>query len=237
MASTVASLIAIARRHLNEPTETSTSFWSDTELAALIDKGARDLFRAINDNYQHYFATIDITNVSQVASATSLTGVPSDVGIIRGIEPLALSTRPGLCYFPRDYNHIDFQRARQTDPQDASFGLSVFYCVMGAGAPVSAPTIQVAPAINTTVALRLTYVPSLAAITSASNNPIPGESDNALIAWCVAYAMAKRTEEQEPHAGWLSLYGTEKANILASLSPRQTDEPDCAEAMFEDEWQ
>src|SRR4051812_12123038 len=108
MATTIASLISIIRGHLNEPVETAASYWLDTELAALIDKGARDLFRAINDNFQNYFLTIDTTNVTQAANAAVLSGVPADVGIVRGLEPVDLTARPGLIYVPRDYNSIDF---------------------------------------------------------------------------------------------------------------------------------
>jgi len=236
-ATTIAALIAIARRHLNEPAETSSSYWTDAELAALISAGARDLWRAINDNFQHYFLTVDTTNVSMAAGTTTLTGVPADVAIIRGIEPLDLSSRPGIVFESRDYNHVDFARARSLTSQDPSAGLKIFYCVTGAGAPVAAPVIQVAPQINAALALRFSYVPTLAPIDKNGNNPIPGESDNALVAWCVAYAGSKGSEEQEPDAGWLKIYGTEKTNILVSLTPRQTDDDDVAEAFFEDLWQ
>lgn len=238
MASDVADLIDLVRAHLNEPNEDLVNgFWADEELAAHIDKGARDLWRAINDNYQHYFLTIDATNVSQAADAETLTGIPTDVAIVRGLEARDLTARPGLVYEHRDYNHVDFVRARAIGTQDSSYGGKVFYCLTGAGAPIGAPTAQVAPKLSSTVLLRLSYVPTLAEITVDSTNPIPGESDNALIAWCVAYAMAKGSEDQQPDAGWLKIYATEKANILTSLTPRQTDDEDVAEAMFEDYWQ
>ena len=90
--------------------------------------------------------------------------------------------------------------------------------------------------LSAAVLLRLTYVPTLAAIVVGGNNPIPGESDNALIAWTTAYAMAKEADDATPDAGWLTIYGTEKTNILTSLTPRQTDDDDVAEAFFEDLW-
>lgn len=234
MASTVASLITIVRRHLNE---TTADFWSDAELASLMNLGKNDLYRAINDNFQHYFVTVDTTNVTHVSGGLTLTGVPSDVGIIRSIEPSDLTLRPGLNYEFRDYNSIEFQRARAQSTQDPSFGLTVYYCPMGAGGPVSAPTIRVAPALSATIALRVTYVPTLAVMGASDSNPIPGESDNALIAWTVAYARAKQTEDGAPDAGWLTLYGTEKTNLLVSLTPRATDDDTVAEAFFEDYWQ
>lgn len=238
MATSIAALIVIIRRHLNEPSpETATSFWTDDEIAALIDKGARDLKRAIDDNYQNYFLTVDVTNVSQASGASQLSGVPADCGIVRGIEPVDPVARPGLIYVPKDYNSVEFARARTVGSQDPSQAGTVFYAITDAGAPVAAPVIRVAPVLSATIAVRLSYVPALAVITkNTAANPIPGESDNALIAWGTAYAMSKGSAEQEPHSGWLSLYKTEKENILVALAPRQTDEPDVAEAMFEDEW-
>lgn len=245
MASNVSALIQMARYHLNEPTEDlNVGFWTDAELAALIDKGARDLWRAINDNFQHYFLTIDTSLVSQASGASTLTGMPADVGIVRGIEPVDLNARPGLNYVARDYNHVDFQRARAIGTQDPSQGCRVYYCITGAGGPVAAPIVQVAPVLSATVPLRVSYVPILATIVKGSpgagqiaTNPIPGESDNALVAWCVAYAKAKQSEDGTPDAGWLTIYGTEKTNILVSLTPRQTEDEDVAEAFFEDLWQ
>lgn len=237
-ATTIAAIIQRARYHLNEPTEDAANgFWLDAELAALIDMGARDLWRAINDNFQHYFVTIDTANVTQAAGASTLSGVPADVSIVRGIEPVDLNARPGLNYEAKDYNHVDFQRARALGAQDPGQGCRVLYCITGAGSPVAAPTIQVAPLLSAVVALRLTYVPTLAIITKLGSNPIPGESDSALVAWCVAYAMAKQGEDKQPDPNWLTVYSTEKQNILTSLTPRQTDDEQLAEAFFEDLWQ
>jgi hypothetical protein len=237
MASTIASLIAIARSHLNEEAEVTDGAWTDAQLAALANLAVHDLWRAINDNFQNYFLTIDTTNVYQAASGVVLTGVPADVGIVRGLEPLVPRSYPGLIYVARDYNGIDFARARALSSQDPSSGGQICYALRGAGAPVGAPSIDVAPAVSARVNLRLTYVPTLAAVTALGTNPIPGESDNAIVAWMVAYASAKQNDDQTPNAGWLALYGTEKQNMLVSLTPRQTEDDEYAEAMFQDEWQ
>lgn len=237
MATDIATLIDAIRYHLNETDEDLVNgFWNDDELAAHIDKGARDLWRAINDTYQNYFITVDETNVSLAASSSSLTGVPADVSIVRGLECRSLSARPGVVFEHRDYMHTDFQRARAMDAQDPSSTLKILYDIHSAGAPIAAPTIRVAPQVSAALTLRLIYVPTLVRITSDLTNPIPGESDNALIAWAVAYAMAKGAEDQKPDAGWLALYATEKKNLLTSLTPRQTEDEEVAEAMFEDQW-
>lgn len=237
MATDIAELIDIIRNHLNEPEEDLVNgFWTDDELAAHIDKGARDLWRAINDNFQNYFITIDATNVSLAANSSTLTGVPSDVSIIRGLEVRDLANSRGVVFEHRDYMHPDMQRARGLSAQDPSYGLKIFYCITGAGSPIAAPTIHVAPQINAALNLRLVYVPTLTAIDPDDSNPIPGESDNALVAWGVAYALAKQNEDQKPDAGWLSIYATEKKNLLTSLTPRQTEDEEVAEAFFEDIW-
>ena len=234
MASLIASIITTARSQLNETTE---KFWFDFELADYADKAVKDLWRAINDNFQHYFLTIDETNVSQPSGATQLTGVPADVSIVRGLEPRELNLRPGLNYEARDYNAIDFMRARALGQQDPSYGVKVLYCITQAGAPIGAPTIEVRPQLSATIPLRLTYVPTLETIDEDSLNPIPGESYNAIMAWVVAYALAREAEDKLPHAGWLAIYATEKTNLLVALTPRQTDDDTVAEALFEDYWQ
>lgn len=133
--------------------------------------------------------------------------------------------------------HPDFQRARALSTQDPSYGNKIFYDLHGAGSPIGAPTIRVAPAVSAEILLRLVYVPTLAEITPDDTNPIPGESDAALVAWATAYVLGKQNEDQQPDSGWLTIYGNEKKNILTSLTPRQTEDEEVAEAFFEDLWQ
>lgn len=233
MATKLSALLTIARYHLNEPT---ASFWSDAELVAYMNLGIKDLWRALNDNYQDYFLTNDATNVSQAASGTTLTGVPADVSLVRGLEPRDLTTYGNIRYECRNYMHPLFQNARANGSQDPLQGGVIYFWLVGAGAPVAAPTIYVAPALSTTLPLRLVYVPVLAAKATGDDNPIPGESDQALVAWTVAYALAKRKESQTPDAEWISIYGTEKSHILTSATPRQTQDDEFAEALFETYW-
>ena len=232
MATPISTIITIARRHI---IESAAFFWTDDELVALTNRGVRDLWRAINDNYQNYFLTIDETNVSVAPHTSLLVGVPTDVSIVRGLEPKNLAG-PQLIFRPKDYNHPDFINARARSAMDAGQNNVIWYAITGAGAPVGAPDIRIAPLLSTTVPLRLTYVPVFVELTAADPNPIPGESDNALIAWTVAYARAKEREDRSPDENWLAVYGTEKANILTSLTPRQTDEEDVVEAFFEPYW-
>jgi hypothetical protein len=86
------------------------------------------------------------------------------------------------------------------------------------------------------VSLRFVYVPTLATMTAASTVPIPGEADNALIAWTVAYARAKERDDRSPDPGWLTVYATEKQHLLQSLGLRQLQEPEYVKAMFEEYW-
>lgn len=233
MATTIQTIVDVSRRHL---IETTASFWSDAELLTLINRGVRDLWRAINDNFQGYNWTTT-TAVSQAVGLYTLSSVPTNCSIILGIEPASRSTYPNLHYRPKDYVHPDFSNARASDASDPGAGGTIWYDRVTAGAPVAAPTIEVAPALTATISLRLTYIPTFAAeLVAIDNNPIPGESDNALVAWCVAYARAKEREDRSPDPAWVSIYGTEKQNILASLTPDQHDEEDIAEALFEGYW-
>lgn len=232
MATTLDTIVARARVHLIEPT---ASFWSDAELVQHAILGCQDLWRSIIDNYQDYFLTVDETNVSQDAGATSLTGVPADVFRLKGIEPRTLTSSANLLYQPCDFMHADFLRARSEAATDPS-GRTILYDLIGHAAPVGAPTIRVAPATNSQVLLRLVYIPTLPALTGASDNPIAGETDNAVMAWVIAYARAKEREDRAPDSEWLAVYSTEKTNILQAITPRQDDENDYVEALFESYW-
>lgn len=233
MATTLTTIVTDARNHLLEAT---ASFWSDAELVRLAALGCEDLWKAIIDVYQDYFLTIDETNVSQAADATSLTGVPSDVFRVKAIEPRTLTIESSTKYRPLDFNHPDFLRARMETAVDPA-GRVIYYDVISTGAPVGAPTIRVAPKINSALNLRLVYIPTLGTLSGASNNPIPGHSDNAIKAWIVAYARAKEREDRSPDPEWISVYASEKQNILTVVTPRQEDEPEVAEAIFQTEWE
>ena len=235
MATLLSALETQIRRHVDEA---SASYWSSAEIVDIINLGIKDLYRGVVDLGQSYFLTNDITNVSQAADATTLTGVPTDVYKIYLIEPRTLTSSgsQGPVYRPLKYNHPLFSLARSEDSQDPDT-LTVYYDLIGQGAPIGAPTVQVAPATSSAVNLRFVYVPVLAAVASTGNNPIPGESDNALIAWGIAFARAKEREERSPDPEWLAVYATEKQNLLISLSPRQVQEPQYVEALFQAYWE
>lgn len=239
MATLLSSLETQARRYL---LETTASFWSSAELIDIINKGIKDLWRAILDLHQEHFLTNDVTNVSISASTGQFANVPTDVFRVHLIEPKDTSSNGAyrrLQFVPRDYNSPDFIAARSLGDVDASQDNVIFYCVTQAGAPVGAPTILIAPTLTTALAagsLRFVYVPVLAAKAAGDDNPIPGESDDALIAWTVSHALAKEREDRIPDPAWLAKYATEKQNILTSLTPRQTQEPDFVEPMFGSLW-
>jgi hypothetical protein len=83
------------------------------------------------------------------------------------------------------------------------------------------------------VKLRLAYYPVL----DQTNpyNPIPGGSDNGLKAWVIAYAMAKEGAQgsRTPDAGWLAVYSTEKQTLLTRSTPRQDQEADVVDGLFD----
>lgn len=231
MATALTSIVTNARVHL---IEASASFWSDAELLQHAQFACQDLWKAIIDLYQDYFLTIDETNVSQAASTSTLTGVPADLFRVKAIEPRTLDLNTNVIYRPLDLTHPDFMRAR-AETTVGGAGQIIYYDIVSTGAPAGTPTIYVAPQLSAALLLRLIYIPTLS--TSLTNNPIPGHSDNAVMAWVIAYARAKEREDRAPDSEWLAIYGTDKQNLLTSLTPRQEDEPDYAEGLFEDSWE
>ncbi len=231
MATLVSSLETQARIHLKE---TTAAFWTSAELVAHINNGIKDLWGAIIDLHDEHFLTVDVTNVSLAAEGTQLTGVPTDCFRVHLIESRDTTVDPGarVVFVPKDYNSADFINARSRASLDPSSGLRIFYKLTQAGYPVAAPVILCAPKISSALTLRLAYVPGPGTVAAGSNNPIPGESDNALIAWTVAYARAKEREDRSPDPNWLAVYKTEKTNVSVRLTPRQDQEPDVVEDLF-----
>jgi hypothetical protein len=163
--------------------------------------------------------------------------VPADVHKVYLIEPSDLtstSSHQSLIFKPLDYNHPRFQAARASDNVSPDNEV-IYYAITGQGSPVAAPVIYVAPKVTSAVLLSFIYVPTLStSIASGSTVPIPGEADNALVAWTVAFARAKEREDRGPDPGWLSIYSTEKIHLLESLGLRQLQEPQFVDALFED---
>lgn len=234
MATLISAIVTKSRLRL---TETTAAYWTDDELAGICIDGVRDLWRRLNDLYKNYFVTIDETNVSLAASANQLAGVPADLFRVVSIEPRVLgesNPNPGLIFKPMDYNDPRFINARAQRTREPN-NVVVFYDVWTQGPPVAAPVIRTAPKLSSAVLLTVVYNQTLGALTSASTNPIPGESDNALVAWTVAYARAKEREDRAPDPEWLAIYGTEKTNLTQQLTPRQIQEPTVVLGMFEGE--
>jgi hypothetical protein len=225
---TATEILAASRVNL---IESAANFWADAELLTHLNRGVSDLWRAISNVHQDYFFTTSIA-ASMAANTATLTAVPTDVSIILGIEPVTPASYPSLNFFPRRYTHPDMVAARAQDAEDPGSAGPIYYAPTGAGGPVGAPVIYVAPKITAAVPLRLTYVPTIPTLVGATANPIPGQSDQALIAWVTAHALGKQAS-QVPDAGWMAVYKVEKDNILLFVAPRQDDEPDVAEAIFE----
>jgi len=235
MSTLIKDLIPVVRDKLIEP---QPSFWGDDELVKIMCNGIRDLWRDIVDLKGEHYITLDTTHVSLAANATSLTGVPSDVHKVYMIEPLDLTvngSNHGLLFKPLEYNNNTFQLARSREAIDPAND-TIYYAIWGKGSPVTAPTIMVAPKVTSAVSLAFTYIPTLGTLTAESAIPIPGEADNALIWWTVAFARAKEAEDRAPDAAALMIYGTEKQHLLQSLGLREYQEAHFCEAMFTEYW-
>ena len=234
MATTLNTIISRARKTLVEETVSATPFWTDAELLEHAINGCRDLWKGIVDVYQDHFLTIDLTNVSLPASATTASGVPSDCFRIKFIEPRDMGTYVNTFFFPKDYASDEFRRLRTLSAQDPQ-GCIFNYDLVGAGPPVATPTLYIAPKVNSALNLAVGYIASIPSnLTTASNNPVPGESDHALEAWIIAWGRAKEREDRSPDPEWIKIYGDEKLGILTVVTPRQEDEPEVVEGLFED---
>jgi hypothetical protein len=235
MATLISALIPTVRDRL---IETQPNFWGDDELVKIMSTGIRDLWRDTVDLKQEHYLTIDNTNVVLPQQSFALVGVPADVHKVYMIEPRDLTANganPGLVFQPLGYNEERFQLARSRDAVDPTNNV-IYYDIFGKGAPVNAPTIVTAPAVTSKVQISFCYVPTLGVLTPDSVIPIPGEADNALIAWTVAFALAKEAEDKMPNQGWLAIYATEKQHLLQSLGLRQYQEPLYTNAVWQEYW-
>ena len=245
-ATPYSSLIRAARYHLSAArgagaTYKTDAFWSDDELLDIARRGTTDLWARLIDLHEEHFLTNDATNVSIAASTSTLSGVPTDTFRIYLIEPRDITstgTARDVTFVPRDYNHAEFTNARAWGDQTPEGGITVFYALSGAGAPNGAPTVTIAPTLSAAVNLRFVYIPILGVqnYTTSSTNPIPGESDHAIIAWIVAYARAKETEDRAPDASWMAVYATEKQSLMTRMVPRQEQEPIVVDGLFDNYW-
>ena len=235
MATTLGTIRTRLRTNLIEGT---ASFWSDAELLEHLVAGVKDLWGAIVDLHQEHYFTVDESNVSLAANTATLTGTPADLFRVLKIEPRTLTsgtTGRTVTFRRKDYNHDDFRAARMMDNQDPSGDLIIWYAVTKVGAPFAAPTIYVAPKLTSALNLRLIYIPTLADtdLEAGDNTPVPGEADNALFCWGMAWARSKEREDSSPDPNWLALYATEKQNLMTRNTPRDESEPEVVEGMFE----
>jgi hypothetical protein len=229
MSTTIAQIISEVRTALIEPTP---NFWTDVELAAIMRHGALDLWGAILDIHQEHYYVVNETDCFIKAGDGHVSNVPSNCFRIQLIEPRDTTTTGafrGLAFIPRRFNHPDFSNARAVDSFDPNVG-EMFYDVTGVGSPIEAPRILTAPLANSDILLRVVYNPTLV---FDLINPVPGESDHALKNWTIAFARAKENESRLPDAGFLAVYQTEKQAILTRLTPRQEQDPEVVEGLFD----
>jgi hypothetical protein len=215
-------------------------FYDDQELLDHAVAGARDLWRALVDLHEEHFLKIDTTNVWYKSGDETLTGLPPDVLRVLAIQPRDTSQATGirtLRFVPRKYTSTDFLTALGRSAFDATGPGEVFYAVTNAGSPVAAPVVYIAPKLTSTVLLRLVYVPTLPETMNLETmNPIPGESDHALMAWIASYALGKQNGDGPfvPDTTWLAVYSTEKQAILTISEPRQEQQPVVVQGVFDE---
>jgi hypothetical protein len=214
-------------------------FWSDAELLAHTVAGCKDLWRAVVDLHQDHFVAIN-TAVVLPAAADALVGVPSDcfrILYMQPRDPNGSGLRP-VRFRRASLTSHDFVRAQQRTAIDPTSAGGIVYCALvNAGSPVMTPDIHVAPRVTSALAITLAYVPTLpGTLTADSMNPIPGESDHALMAWTAAYALGKQNPDGTltPDQTWLAVYSTEKESIKIVIEPRDASSPQIVRGVFDD---
>jgi hypothetical protein len=174
-------------------------------------------------------------------NSETLQAVPNDINKVYLVAPRNTNSDTAtagrnLKFSPFDYNNKRFLSAMAESSVDSTNSGIIYYAITGMGGPVSSPIIYIAPTINANIDLRFAYIPTLGPLETDNYVPIPGEADHALIAWGVAFARAKERDDRAPDPEWLNIYGTEKQNLVNSLGLRQYQEPQYAEAIFQDYW-
>lgn len=230
MATTLQTIVDRSRRTL---LETTANFWTDAELLGYANAAIKDLWRAVIDLYQDHVVTIDATNMSIAANASTITGVPADLFRVVEIAPRVLNdANRGLVFKPRTLTHPDYMQAKAM-PAIEPVSAVVYYAIINAGAPVGAPTIRIAPQLGSAVNLTVTYNPVIADKALGDNNPIPGESDKAIEAYTIAWARAKERPDRMPDPEYISIYATEKTSVVVALTPRSVQEAEYVQGMWE----
>jgi hypothetical protein len=208
LATTLQTIITMTRDALNEAVP---RYWSDAELLRYMNRGIRDAWRQIsmvNQNYQFSLST----SVTMAADADTLSSVPADLAIVLNLEAADMVANPIHFFGVSDYANADFQSARRQSQGGQSIDSAapgkVYFCVVGAGAPVAAPTTV----------------------------PLPGELDQALVHWTTAYAVGRQRGDAGPDTTHLGLYQGEMNKLIASIDPRDESGDETVVAMFEELW-
>ena len=237
MSTPLPSILAQVRAQL---IETTARFWTDAELYSIMRLGVQDMWGAILDLHADYYFRINDTDVVLKQGDAYISGIPADCFRITLIEPRDITVNGighAVLFVPRKYNHTDFIVARTLDAQDPGSmpARQIYYQIVGLGPPSEPMRIVTAPLLDEDLPLRLVYNQTIwgGSDNIPDVNPLPGECDNALKAWTLAYARAKETDGRTPDAGWLAIYSAEKQNTLVRLTPREEQEPEIVEDMFQ----
>lgn len=233
MATTLQTIINMTRDALNEAVP---RFWSDAELLRYMNRGIRDSWRQISMTNQNYSFTLS-TAVTLAASSSVLANVPADLAIVFQLESVDMVAQP-INFIGLEYTRAEFQNARRSaQALDPSQPGVIYFSVVGAGGPVAAPTIYVAPQVSAAMTLALAYRPTIGAELAATGTvPLPGELDQALVHWTTGYALGRERGSSQPDVEHLKLYQRELDVILAAITPRDEQEDNVVIAMFEERW-
>lgn len=235
MATTLGTILFDARKqYLHDETAVA---WDDDELLSHARKGISRLWRRIVDMYEEHFIAINEVDCFLEAGEAMLTGVPDDCYRVVLIEPRVIgasSVNPGLIFKPKKWQDPAFLNARARTPIEPREDI-VYYELHEQGPPIGPPVIRVGPRLSSSMLLTIAYNQRLPveSYDEDSYNPIPGDSDHALMCWIVAHAKAKDREDQRADPGWLKDFDKEAMDLVTRMAPRQVQELAHVEGMFE----
>ena len=177
--------------------EMSASFWTDAQIDRYINRGKDRVWnrlKAVNE----YYCTVTRTSLDgaltiqgesytasafQIVSGTSDYTLPPDFDQMSMIEVIT-SGREDITFTRMDINDPEFRALRQLTESQDPFD-EVFFDIIGEPAKM-----RIAPTVNTTLDLRITYVQSLADLSAATDRlMLPNPLYQAVTDYAVSFAL------------------------------------------------
>lgn len=235
--ATLQDLLDQLRADLDEPTE---AVWRDADLTVWLNAGiyrTQSVLKANRDDWQTKRLTsldgtvtinganYDTANLQVVANTTIYT-LPPDMLEIRVLQPLNQSDRDaGLSFLPRDFGDPDFQSALRLS--SAVTQARYMYEIMGLNQLVIMPTP------SQTIETELYYISFAGNLAlEDSITSVPPFAYSTVKAY--AYYRALRSIQHTDTARAYQMFQDEKEELKSYAKPRQSQDPQFAEGVFDE---